>query len=72
MDIDSEIRDILMRCAPANDNSHNSSCSEINDTEKSTGNNWEINVIGNQNVVVSTSVWPTMLALSLISAYFLL
>ena len=50
MDIDAEIRDILMRSTPVNDNSANA----LPVIPRSAVHNWGVNIVGNQNVVVNS------------------
>lgn len=65
MDIDAEIRDILMKSTPVNDNS--AKTMPVN--PQSTPYNWGVNIVGNQNIVVNTGVFQLLGLFSLFAYY---
>ena len=69
MDIDSQIRDILARSFPVNDNQH--CIKQTSEDDKSSAS--AIAVYGNNNVVIgidSTSLMTFLFFLSILIAYF--
>ena len=65
MDIDAEIRYILMRSTPVNDNSANA----LPVIPQSAVHNWGVNIVGNQNVVVNSGILQIFAIFSLFAYY---
>lgn len=65
MNIDAEIRDILMRSTPVNDNSANA----LPVIPRSAVHNWGVNIVGNQNVVVNSGILQIFAIFSLFAYY---
>ncbi len=66
MDIDAEIRDILMKSTPVNDNS----AKTMPIIPQPPAHNWGVNIVGNQNIVVSTGTFQ-LFALFCLFAYYI-
>lgn len=62
MDIDEQIRDILMKSTPINDNS----AQKKSPLPAVISQNFGISVIGNQNIVIGTGVVQLLLLLSIL------
>ncbi len=62
MDIDEQIRDILMKSTPINDNS----AQKKSPLSTAISQNFGISVIGNQNIVIGTGVVQLLLLLSIL------
>lgn len=58
MSIDEQIRDILMKSTPVNDNMHKSP--QTNPAAQTAGN-FGINIVGNKNVVINTGLLQLIL-----------
>lgn len=65
MDIDAEIRDILMKSTPVNDNS----AKTIPLIPQSAVHNWGVNIVGNQNIVVNAGILQIFAIFSLFAYY---
>ncbi len=65
MDIDAEIRDILMRSTPVNDNS----APTLPIVPQSAVHNWGVNIVGNRNVVVNSGILQILAIFSLFAYY---
>ena len=65
MDIDAEIRDILMKSTPVNDNS----AKAMHVNPQSIPYNWGVNIVGNQNIVVNTGIFQLLGLFSLFAYY---
>ena len=67
MSIDEQIRDILMRSTPVNDNVHKSL--QTNPAAQAACN-FGINIVGNKNVVINTGLLHLILLSCTVVAYY--
>lgn len=64
MDIDAQIRDILMKSTPVNDN-----FSKQHDDSPTASHNWGISVVGNQNVIINAGLFQLFMMTGLFLFY---